>query len=290
MGSTVDPNSGDIARSPWLYPGARPTRSGLLHERGYDRLVPSAGSRLGRARVRSGADARSVTLEHALRASNAAGVDSRYLVVAVGCNASPEVVRRKCASADVDTTVPFFRATVDDLEVSHSAHVSRPGYVAATPTYRPGARAAVFVSLFDRAQLRCLDATESNYVRRLVPADKCRLTLQGRERPSAFLLYTSGWGALAPPGDLPLPLQTQEALFERLLRDCPDFAALVGDRPPCRRVMQFLAQDEELREAARAVLARWAVPGGFEDCPAGSTPRYRQLTSEWSDTTRAVDR
>lgn len=283
---TIDIGSGDFTETPWLYPGVRPARGGLLDGGVYHRLTPREDGRLGRAWVESHGAEGSSTLNNALRRSDAVGVDKRYVVVAVGSNSSPAVMLRKFTSGGVSTTVPFVGGTVDGLAVGHSAHVSVPGFVAATPVYRPGARTHVFVSLLDRNQLICLDATEPNYVRRSVRAERCRLELEGGEHPSSFLLYASRWGVLTPPGCSAVPLHSQDELFERLLRGLPGFAELVGwDGAASRMVMTKLAQDEELRAATRRSMARagWAARSGFEDCPADlDPPRYGLITSTWS--------
>ncbi|MDM7488742.1 hypothetical protein QT969_10605 [Rhodococcus sp. CSLK01-03] len=258
--STVD-GGVDFVAAPWLYPGPAAPGTGLLTRDGYHRA---------RARAEVGASTRrpAATVDGALRAAGVGGIRDRRLVVAVGSNACPAVVARKLTAGDVDPTVPFLRATVTGMAVGHSAHVSVAGYVAATAFRRQGARTAVFASLLDRDQLACLDATEPNYTRRTVTADECVLEIDGGGRPVSFDVYVSKWGTLAPPGGPPIPLQTQEALFGTLLRDCAAFAALVG-RPPheYRSVMTELAGAADVRAALRRSFATsgWAAHSGFGD-------------------------
>ncbi|MGV9736603.1 hypothetical protein ACWDT5_21200 [Rhodococcus aetherivorans] len=264
MASAAGTDCGDFAAAPWLYPGTAAPGSGLLREDGYHRARPRPGAGLGAARLDGREDS---TLDEALRRAGVAGVGDRHLVVAVGSNACPAVVRRKFTAGNVDTTVPFLRATVVGIAVGHSAHVSVAGYVAATAFRRPGTRTPVFASLLDRDQLACLDATEPNYTRRTVTADECRLEIDGGQRPASFGVYVSKWGALAPPGAPPLPLQSQEALFAALLRHCAGFAALVGRRPhEYRSAMKVLAGEADLRAALRQSFAAsgWAARSGFD--------------------------
>jgi hypothetical protein len=82
VGELVDLAADDFSAAPWGYPGSSPAYSGLLHEGRYSRLQPKAGRRLGPAGVEPG-----YTLNYSLLMANAAAVDSRHLVVAVGSNA-----------------------------------------------------------------------------------------------------------------------------------------------------------------------------------------------------------
>ena len=101
--------------------------------------------------------------------AGAAPLAERTLVVAVGSNASPDVMRCKFARAGVDATVPFVRVRLGGIAVGHSAHVSLAGYVAAAPYHAPGATATFTASLLDDDQLECLDETERTYTR--LPVD-----------------------------------------------------------------------------------------------------------------------
>ncbi|MDO2378284.1 hypothetical protein ACXN1G_17665 [Rhodococcus ruber] len=254
----------DFVAAPWLYPGPAAPGTGLLTRDGYHRARARAD--FGASTLRLAGTSR--TVDGALRAAGVDGVRDRRLVVAVGSNACPAVVARKLTAGHVDPTVPFLRATVTGMAVGHSAHVSVAGYVAATAFRRPGARTAVFASLLDRDQLACLDATEPNYTRRAVTADECILAIDGGARPVGFDVYVSKWGTLAPPGGSPIPLQTQEALFGTLLRECAGFAALVGRRPhEYRSVMTELSGAADLRAALRRSFAAsgWASRSGFGD-------------------------
>jgi hypothetical protein len=213
----LDDTSDDLSATPWRYPGTAPEYAGLLHGGRYTRLATVAGRSVGEARLDRAKDApkgrsssgRSSTprpagpgtesLDEALRALGVPTTGQRYLVVAVGSNASPAVMRRKLAHGGVSTTLPMVGGVVEDLGVGHMARVSRRGYLAAAPLLLPGGSTRVFASLLDEAQLECIDATEPGYVRRHVGADRCVLTLDGGERPSAFDLYVATGGVIARP-------------------------------------------------------------------------------------------
>lgn len=233
MADRVDLMSDDFGAQPWLYPGTRPPTSGLLHDGSYSRLdvLPS--------------------------------VAERYVVVAVGSNASPAVMYRKLATNGVSGTVPFVYAEVTGLRVGHSAHVSRAGYIAAAPILTPSARTSVVAVFLDHEQLTAVDRTEPNYVRESVGRDECRLSVEGGDSPASFQLYVSKRGVLAPPGERPLGLMDQDALYAGLRQRCEQFSRLLpaGDRAAMRR----FAADEHLRDQAVDAFHRggWVAQGRF---------------------------
>jgi len=104
----VDLNADDLATRPWEYPGKAPEHSGLLAGGSYRQMAIKPG------------------------------LDGRQLVVAVGSNASPAVMRRKLSRRGVSTVIPFVTAEADGIGAAHSAHVSKAGYVAAAPFPVPG--------------------------------------------------------------------------------------------------------------------------------------------------------
>lgn len=99
---------------PLLYPGAWPADSGLL--RG-DRMLP---------------------LERLVH-------DDRVPVLTVGSSACPGQLRHKMEQFTIDSPVPMVRTRVSGLAVGISAHVSRMGYVSASPVKSPGSSAELFV-------------------------------------------------------------------------------------------------------------------------------------------------
>lgn len=193
---------------PLLYPWDPPETSGLVHG---DEFLP--------LQLTSGLDNALVgALDEALLEADAAPLASRSLVVSLGCNSSPDVLRRKFASYQhpVSPVLPLVRGQLHDVAVGHSAHVSRAGYIAAAPYLRLGECTSVWVSWLDEGQLMALDESEPNYRRIELHGDVCPLILEGGERPEAFSLYTSRWGVLTDGGADKLPFLDQPALYRIL--------------------------------------------------------------------------
>ena len=228
---------------PLDYPGERLTRAGLLVG---DRLIAWT----------DGPD-----LERMLRVERAAPLSARTLVVAVGSNASPDVVRHKLARAGAGTVVPFVTGTLAGVTVAHSAHVSARGYVPWTPAASAGTVARVVAAHLDADQLSALDATEPNYERRMLRSQDHQLVLDDGERPATFGLYDSRHGVLRPDGRL-LAALPQRDLLEWLVAD-PELAAVVTGPTPEQRLA--VLQRAEVRETVRRVFAErgWAAPSGL---------------------------
>ncbi|MFE2048273.1 hypothetical protein ACFXAS_07215 [Streptomyces sp. NPDC059459] len=135
---------------PLLYPGAWPRESGLLDG---DRLLP-----LDR-----------LTYE------------DRVPVLAIGSNASPGQLRHKMAEFGVHAPLPMVRARVTGVDIGVSAHVSRMGYLSASPVGAPGAVRDLFVLWLDTEQLAVIDASEGvpmaggNFDRAWLPAPDVRV-------------------------------------------------------------------------------------------------------------------
>ncbi len=249
----------DFTKSPWSYPGTPAAHGGLMTDDGFQPLTPGDGG-AGDALL----EGRS--LEDLLRAAGVAGVDERHLVVAVGSNASPAVMRRKLTSAEVSTVLPFVEVTAHGLAVGHSAHVSPPGYFPTAPYLSLSTATRTVASLLDAEQLACVDRTEPNYSRRALGPLACRLEAGGVVHPSTFQLFVSRWGVLCPPGKAPWPVQPQEQLFSRLARECAGFAEIVERFPGTRASMAALAADARLRTRVRKALQveGWASPCELE--------------------------
>jgi len=225
-----------VTRPPQAYPWAVPLREGVLDDQGFraaDIGEPAPGQRTA--------------------------------VLASGSNASPEVVRDKLGptlGAGADAHVVFTAVLVPGLGVGHSAHVSRPGYVAAAPyrqrDSRPAAALTFALAWFTPAQLARIDETEPQYRRLPLPVD-----LPARVRPGAapvreVQLYVSRHGVLAQDEE-PVTLRSQEELFTWL---SVRLRCLRG-----RTLRDFV--DAELREKVRLELAGggWSVPSLLEHGP-----------------------
>ncbi|MEU3949364.1 hypothetical protein [Streptomyces sp. NPDC029526] len=188
---------------PLLYPGAWPADSGLLDG---DRLLP---------------------LE------NLAHPD-REPVLAVGSNACPGQLRHKMAESGIVTPVPMVRARVTGVDVGVSAHVSRAGYVSASPVASPGTVRELFVLWLDPGQLAAVDASEGahrrdgNFARALLPAPAVRVDLaDGTSLPWAYA-YVNRHGVLHDGTGVPRVHPGQRELLTELLVGSPALRELFG--------------------------------------------------------------
>lgn len=240
---------------PHRYPWTTGPANVVLVRSGTRPVEVTPGRRLGRARVAAPEGAATVEVDALLATEGGPPVGARTLVVAVGSNASPDVLRAKYLRSGraVLAATPFVRCTAAGLGVGFSAHVSRRGYVAAAPFVAPGAQCRLTASFLDPAQLAVVDATEPNYRRVLVRGGDHPLTLDTGERPASYHLYVSVHGVLAHPtsgeqaGRWP-----QEALFRWL-------AAITGDtvfRGDPVAVSDRLAQEDEQRRLRRLFAER----------------------------------
>lgn len=228
----------DLAAEPWRYPGPPAPGPGVL-----------LGDRFAAVADDGDRDVTAARLETVLRRTGAPRLAGRHAVMAVGSNAAPGVLAAKLRRGRVDAVVPLVRGRLWDVAVGHSAHVSLGGYVAAAPYRSPGARTDVVVALLTGAQVRCLDATEPNYVRRHVPG-AADLTPAHAGRCS---LYVSRRGVLAWPGHDVLTLRSQARLWAGLRA-----RGAVPDALPAehRALAAALAADAAWREQVRARVVR----------------------------------
>jgi hypothetical protein len=182
---------------PLLYPWDPPEVSGVMDGDGFLPLEPAVG------------------LDRALAEADAAPLGSRSLVVSIGSNSSPDVMRRKFASyhRPVSPVLPMVRGLLRNIAVGHSAHVSRAGYIAAAPYPLTGECIPVWVSWLDDRQLLAVEQTEPNYRRIRLDAEACPLELGHGEYPGDYSLFTSRWGVLTDDDGGKLPFLDQPALF-----------------------------------------------------------------------------
>ncbi|MFH0179718.1 hypothetical protein [Streptomyces cacaoi] len=185
---------------PLSYPGAWPAASGLL--RG-DELLP-----LDR-------------LTH----------PGRTPVVAVGSNASPAQLRHKMAELGVTSPIPMVKARVTGIDIGVSAHVSRVGYVSASPVDAPAVTRELFVIWLDPEQLALIDATEPNYDRVLLPAPGFRVELENGEALLDAFAYVNHHGVLHDGDGVPRSHPGQRALITELLAQSPALRQLFGANP-----------------------------------------------------------
>ena len=238
----------DFSAVPWAYPGTASEYPGLLDGERFHAVADSA------------------MVDTLLARTGAAPVSERHLVAAVGSNASPAVMRRKLERGGASTVVPFLEVTVSGVAVGHSAHVSPPGYIPATPYGDESSILTLMATLLDDTQLERVDATEPKYRRRLLGSGRCRLTFDGFECPDEVWLYESVCGVLTAPGRAPVPLTEQRQLMRLLREQLDGWGDLVGDGSG-EDVARRLAADPGLREASREHFDRagWVGVSGLSD-------------------------
>ncbi|MGW8431523.1 hypothetical protein ACWGJ9_10570 [Curtobacterium citreum] len=137
----------------------------------------------------------------------------RSYVVAVGSNASPDVMRDKFARYGAPVPFPMEGCTLTGVQVGHGAFVSAGGYIPAAPYASPGTIAHLWGAWLTERQVAALDTTEPNYDRMTLPAADWALTLDRGEAPARFGLYRSRHGMLRTGSGGPAPLAEQRTLL-----------------------------------------------------------------------------
>ncbi len=256
-------------RRPWHGPPGRPEHypwapspaNRMLLEAGVHPLRPRAGRGVHLARVHARAGV--TTVERLLAREGAAPIAERTLVVAIGSNASPEVIAGKYANAasGCHWATPFLTGVLHGVGVGYSAHVTRRGYIPAAPHASANAVTPVVAAWFDDAQLEVVDATERNYDRVELDARSHPLVLDSGERPRSYSAYVSRHGligAAESPG--PVVFDTQEAIHGHLADATRDrsFAGVAAE------VCDLLAQPDGAARATAALHAGHVVAHGLE--------------------------
>ncbi|MFE7432344.1 hypothetical protein ACIPH4_30060 [Streptomyces tendae] len=244
---------------PLLYPGAWPRESGLLAG---DRLLP-----LDRA-VYEG--------------------DGRVPVLAIGSNASPGQLRHKMAEFGIDAPIPMVRSRVTGLDIGVSAHVSRMGYVSASPVGAPGTVRELFVLWLDAEQLAVIDASEGvpmaggNFDRVWLPAPDVRVEPGDGSVLRGAYAYVNRHGVLHDGTGAPRRHPgAQRPLITELLHGSARLRALFGatpeefcararaDRRLCDRGTRLFAEEEWV---AASGLERYVGSGPEDPFAGGRTP------------------
>jgi hypothetical protein len=269
----MDASHGDLTQVPLAYP-LSPVDGPRLLLAGCEHLVrPRARRPLGASRTPHGPDC---TGEHAHLANRPLGaaleelgeapLAERTPVLAVGSNASPAVLAHKLGRHGVSTVVPVVTGVVRTLDVTHSAHVSRGGYVPAAPVHRTGARTRVVLQLLDEQQLSAIDATEPNYDRVEVTATRYPVVLAGGLRPRRVHVYASQRGVLTLGGPGSTALLAQPDVLAAL-----DAAGVPHTGGDPHEAAGRLASSPEVREAVGTAMRRLGLVRhhGLHTAPAG---------------------
>jgi hypothetical protein len=279
--ATVPKFSVDDEIDPLDYPGTTVSAPGLLVDASFVPLRPVSGRRFNQARLADESlevAGRWRVLNHGLLLANAAPMDARFVVVAVGSNASPAVLHRKFSAASVSTAVPLSPCVVEGIDHGHSAHVSARGYVAAAPFAKPGVATAMTVSWLDREQVQALDETEPNYERVVLDGNHYPLRLENDERPDCYCIYQSRWGVLVGGDGEPLPFMTQKEIHGIIARD-QAIANLIlpGDPGSTVRLLSREPVRDQIREHWQA--ARLSRPSAIVTSGVTNETSYGQTES-----------
>ncbi|MGW7519808.1 hypothetical protein ACWGJ2_29930 [Streptomyces sp. NPDC054796] len=222
------------ALRPLTYPG-RPVREPVLLS-GRELLpLGVTGARVGEWAVASTADPQGRALDQVLEDLGDAPTRERYPVIAVGSNASPAQVSYKLQRAGgLSRAVPMVPVEIHGIGVGLSAHISRAGYVSASPYVTDTRPVTLVVSWLDEAQLAAVDATEfPNYGRALLPGDGdgFPMVLPNGWRLEGAYLYFNTRGLLAHPDGTPRPTAPQPDVLRALLRESAPLRDLLGPDP-----------------------------------------------------------
>ncbi|QNP68911.1 hypothetical protein IAG44_05255 [Streptomyces roseirectus] len=191
---------------PLTYPGAWPATSALLDG---DRLLP---------------------LDRLIH-------PDRTPVLAVGSNACPGQLRHKMDEFGITSPIPMTKARVTGVDVGVSAHVSRMGYVSASPLNSPGTTRELFVIWLDGEQLDVVDASEGassprgNYARCRLPAPEFGVELEDGGRLPGVYVYVNRHGVLHDGSGTPRSHPGQRALISGLLAGSAELRRLFGATP-----------------------------------------------------------
>ncbi|MCX3290314.1 hypothetical protein OR263_26980 [Streptomyces sp. NEAU-H22] len=191
---------------PLLYPGAWPADSGVLDG---DRFLPA---------------------EHLV-------YEDRTPVIAIGSNGCPGQLRHKMTEFGIRSPLPMVKARVTGVDAGVSAHVSRMGYVSASPVGAPGTVRELFVLWLDAEQLAVIDASEGvpvpggNFDRAWLPSPDVRIALaDGTRLPGAYA-YVNRHGVLHDGTGTPRTHPGERELLTELLVGLPRLRELFGVVP-----------------------------------------------------------
>jgi len=194
-------------------------------------------------------------LDHALALVGAPALRERRPVMAFGSNGAPTQLLDKFVGMNGrHRVVPVMRGVVQGLALSHSPHVSPPGYLPYVLVRSgPQTELRVFVLWLDSVQLRALNRTEPNY--RLEIIQGYPIVVETGELIAEYHAYRGRWGALRWIGSVDcVSADRQDRLFQKL-SGTGWFVDLVGSGEPAGLVSR-LAGDPQLRAAVRLELAR----------------------------------
>ncbi|RZS43653.1 hypothetical protein EV193_102634 [Herbihabitans rhizosphaerae] len=231
------------ALDPLCYPGRAPAEPMLLHDRRLSPFTVAPGG-VGDWPLAG------QPLDSVLTGLGVDPITARVPSVAVGSNASPAQLCHKLGPSAI---VPMVPVRVRGVGIGVSSHISRAGYVSASPYADPGVETTIVVAFLDAEQLAAVDATEVHYHRVLLPHNDFRVTLRSGERLDGGYLYVHRRGVLADSQGTPRRLVDQPTLLSTLLAESSALRALFGDDPA--GFVAAARADEALRAAGAQVFA-----------------------------------
>jgi hypothetical protein len=201
-----------------------------------------------------------VLVGHRFQAGVEPDLTGRTPVLAVGSNASPSQIHRKLVTLPGPVVVPFSVVTAYNLVAGVSAHVSRAGYVPATPVAAPDRSSRLVVIWLDMPQVEVVDATEPNYDRLPLPSDRFPVVVDGQSVPlQAYEAYVGRRGCLISEDGSPRLLTSQRDLIASLLKQSAALHELAGSTP--EEFVATMRADTRARERARQVLVAAGLVG-----------------------------
>ncbi|MBU7597611.1 hypothetical protein JGS22_008240 [Streptomyces sp. P38-E01] len=184
----------------------------------------------------------------------------RVPVLAVGSNGSPAQLSHKLArAAGVSRTVPMEPVLAQGLAVGLSGHVSRVGYVAASPFLAPGTCGSMLLTWLDPDQLALVDSTEvPNYRRVFLPSGAVPVARPDGSRPApeGAYLYVNARGLLGRSDGTLRPQTDQHALLTQLLAESAALRALCGSDPTPHGWLRRAAETPQFATGATQLLQR----------------------------------
>ncbi len=279
---------------PQSYPGALPESSYLLLGDDVLPLELAKGRRVGRWRIRGAtslwdSSGPGLPLDDGLLRVNAAPVDQRTPVLAVGSNASPPQLVKKLGEF-CDLAIPVVRACALGLRLCFSAHINPAGYIPASArSAADNRRLPVWVTFLDDDQLKIMDSTEPNYERVVLANREAGpvVELESGEELAACSVYRTRWGVLnleaSDGSDRLIPQRALRRLIESRCMEAigraPDLPGFKEVPPATLAVLLY-----EVPEIARSNLI---VEDGLDEMVFDVPASYGQIDSSYR--TRALD-
>lgn len=158
----------------------------------------------------------------------------RVPVLAIGSNGSPAQLSYKLRRAGVADVVPLVPVRVAGFGVGLSAHVSRAGYVAASPYLSPDVTSSLLVTWLDEQQLEAVDSSEfPHYWRARLPSTEVPVVRpDGRPLPGdGVFVYVNARGLLGRQDGSLRQSASQRDVLGGLLAESAGLRELFGTTP-----------------------------------------------------------